>query len=57
MTPHLFLSRMFKGQWACCEKTLSPHGDRMYMPLPQANIAYGRTPAEAYKEWLEYFAT
>ena len=56
MTPHLFPSRLFPGKWACCAKTLSTCGSRVYRPLPQSDIAYGRTPAEAYKEWMEYFA-
>ena len=56
MTPHLFLSRIFRGQWACCAKTLSQCGSRVYKPLPQADIVYGGTPAVAYKEWMKHFA-
>ena len=57
MTPHLFRSRMFPGQWACCAKTVdaTPTG-RAYKPLPEAEITYGRTPPEAYKSWMRYFA-
>ena len=56
MTPHLFKSRRFRGNWACCAKTLDDTGSRAYKPLPEAELTYGRTPAEAYKEWMEYFA-
>lgn len=56
MTPHLFLSRVLRGQWACCAKTLSQCGSRAYEPLPQADIVYGETPAVAYKEWMKYYA-
>ena len=55
MTPHLFLSRRLPGQWVCCAKTLSQCSSRVYKPLPQADIIYGGTPEEAYKEWMEYF--
>ena len=56
MTPHLFRSRLFPGEWACCAKTLDDTGSRAYKPLPEAELTYGRTPAEAYNEWMEYFA-
>ena len=56
MTPHLFKSRLIPGEWACCAKTLDDTGSRAYKPLPEAELTYGRTPAEAYKEWMEYFA-
>ena len=56
MTPHLFLSRLLPGCWACCAKTLSHCNQRVYKPLPEAAIVYGSTPAEAYKEWMEYCA-
>ena len=57
MTPHLFKSCLFPGKWACCAKTLNDTGIRAYNPLPKAEITYGRTPAEAYKEWMIYFAS
>ena len=58
MTPHLFKSCLIKGKWACCAKTLNddPLIGRAYKPLPAAAITYGRTPLEAYKEWMKYFA-
>ena len=56
MTPHLFRSRLFPGEWACCAKTLDPCGSRAYKPLPAAEITYGITPTEAYNSWMEYFA-
>ena len=58
MTPHLFRSRLFPSKWACCAKTLDddPRTVRAYKPLPEAEITYGRTPTEAYKSWMRYFA-
>ncbi len=56
MTPHLFKSRLIPGKWVCCAKTLDDTSSRAYKPLPEAELTYGRTPAEAYKEWMEYFA-
>ena len=56
MTPHLFRSRLFPGEWACCAKTLDPCSSRAYKPLPEAEITYGRTPTEAYNSWMKYFA-
>lgn len=56
MTPHLFRSCLFPGQWACCAKTLDPCSSRAYKPLPEAEITYGRTLAEAYNSWMKYFA-
>ena len=56
MTPHLFKSCLFPGKWVCCAKTLDDTGSRAYKPLPEAELTYGRTPAEAYKEWMKYFA-
>ena len=56
MTPHLFKSCLIPGKWVCCAKTLDDTSSRAYKPLPEAELAYGRTPAEAYKEWMEYFA-
>ena len=31
-------------------------GDEAQKPLPEAEIIYGSTPTEAYKEWMKYFA-
>ena len=58
MKPHLFRSRLFRGEWACCAKTLDddPRTGRAYKPMPEAAITYGTTPTEAYKEWMRYFA-
>ena len=58
MKPHLFRSRVFKGEWACCAKTLDddPRSGRAYKPMPEAAITYGTTPTEAYKSWKRYFA-
>ena len=56
MTPHLFRSRLFPGEWACCAKTLDPCGSRAYKPLPEAEITYGITPTAAYNSWMECFA-
>ena len=56
MTPHLFRSRLFPGEWACCAKTLDPSRSRAYKPLPEAELTYGKTPTEAYNSWMKYFA-
>ena len=56
MTPHLFPSCLYPSWWACCAKRLSVSGSRVYKPLPAAAVVYGRTPAEAYKGWMEHFA-
>ena len=58
MTPHLFRSCLIPGKWVCCAKTLDddPRSGRAYKPLPEAEITYGRTPTEAYKSWMRYFA-
>ena len=56
MTPHLFRSRLFPGEWVCCPKTLDDTGSRAYKPLPEAELTYGKTPSAAYNSWMEYCA-
>ena len=57
MAPHLYRSCLIPGEWVCCAKTLDDtSSSRVYKPLPEAEIVYGRTPTEAYNEWMRYFA-
>lgn len=55
MKPHLFLSRIHPGLWACvASRPTHPGCRRKLAPVHDAPFIYGDTPRTAYQKWKEY---
>ena len=52
--PHLFLSFVYPGLWACVSSRPSTKPGRAIEPVPHAPVVYGTTPHLAYKRWLSW---
>lgn len=53
MKPHIFMSIVHRGKWACVlARPTHPHAARRVAPVPSASVSYGATPRDAYERWL-----
>lgn len=54
MKPHIFMSIVHPGKWACVlARPTHPHATRRVAPVPSARLIYGATPRDAYNQWKE----